>query len=125
MSSHMMSEVEGMCSSVGLIHGGRLLFKGTPREMVGEMLDSEEVRVEAKGMSISTIESIRKLKGVLAVEEVPGGLTVRVTRGVEARPEISKIIIEGGAKLLTIREGDRMLEKAYIEALKDATNQTQ
>ncbi|HYA56338.1 MAG TPA: ABC transporter ATP-binding protein [Nitrososphaerales archaeon] len=124
MSSHMMSEVEGMCSSVGLIHGGRLLFRGTPREMIGAMLDSSEVRIEAKGMSASTVESIRRLEGVLAVEEVPGGLSVRVARGVEARPEISKIVIQGGAELLTIREGDRMLEKAYIEALKDGTNQT-
>jgi len=125
MSSHMMSEVESLCSSVGLIHGGRLIFKGTPREMVGEMLDSGEVRVEARGMSASIVESIRRLEGVLAVEEFPGGLTVRVTRGTEARPEISKIIIQGGAELLTIREGDRMLEKAYIEALKDGTNQAQ
>jgi len=121
MSSHMMSEVEGMCSSVGLIHGGRLLFRGTPREMVGEMLDSGEVRVEAKGMSASVLESIRKLEGVLSAEEVPGGLVVKVKRGVEARPEISRAIIQGGAELLTIREGDRMLEKAYIEALKDGS----
>jgi len=121
MSSHMMSEVEGMCSSVGLIHGGRLLFRGTPREMVGEMLDSGEVRVEAKGMSASVLESIRKLEGVLSVEDVPGGLVVKVKRGVEARPEISRAIIQGGAELLTIREGDRMLEKAYIEALKDGS----
>jgi ABC-2 type transport system ATP-binding protein len=125
MSSHMMSEVEGMCSSVGLIHGGRLLFKGTPREMVGEMLDAGEVRVEARGMSASMAESIRKLDGVQAVEEFPGGLTIRVRRGVEARPEISRIIVQGGGELLTIREGDRMLEKAYIEALKDGPGKAQ
>jgi len=122
MSSHMMSEVEGMCSSVGLIHDGRVLFRGTPREMVGEMLDTGEVRVEANGMSTPIVESIRRLEGVLAVEVVPGGLTIRVTRGVEVRPEISKTIIQGGAELLTIREGDRLLEKAYIEALKDGKN---
>ena len=122
MSSHMMSEVEGMCSSVGLIHDGRVLFRGTPREMVGEMLDTGEVRVEANGMSTPIVESIRRLEGVLAVEVDPGGLTIRVTRGVEVRPEISKTIIQGGAELLTIREGDRLLEKAYIEALKDGKN---
>jgi len=125
MSSHMMSEVEGMCSSVGLIHGGTLLFRGTPREMVEKMLDSGEVRVEARGLSATIVESIRKIEGVLSVEETSGGLTVRVRRGVEARPEISKIIMQGGAELLTIREGDRMLEKAYIEALRDGTNKAQ
>jgi ABC-2 type transport system ATP-binding protein len=125
MSSHMMSEVEGMCSSVGLIHGGRLLFSGSPREMVGEMLAAGEVRVEANGMSASLIESIRKIEGVLSVEEVLGGLNVRVRRGLEVRPEISKVIVREGAELLTIREGDRMLEKAYIEALKDGTSKAQ
>jgi len=125
MSSHMMSEVEGMCSSVGLIHGGRLLFRGSPREMVGQMLDSAEVRVEANGISATMVESIRKIEGVLSVEETPGGLTVKIRRGEEARPEISKIIVQGGGGLLTIREGDRMLEKAYIEALKDSENKAQ
>ena len=125
MSSHMMSEVEGMCSSVGLIHGGRLLFRGTPSEMVEKMLDAGEVRVQAKGMSASMVESIRQIEGVLSVEETRGGLTVRVRRGIEARPEISKMIIQGGAELLTIREGDRLLEKAYIEALRDGTDKAQ
>ena len=122
MSSHMMSEVEGMCSSVGLIHGGRLLFRGTPDEMVEKMLDTDEVRVEAKGMSATVVESIRKIEGVLSVEETKGGLTVRVRRGVEARPEISRMIMQGGAELLTIRKGDRMLERAYIEALRDGAD---
>ena len=125
MSSHMMSEVEDMCTSVGLIHGGRLLFRGTPNEMVGKMLDAGEVRVEAKGMSDSIVESIRKIEGVLSLEETRGGLTVRVRHGVEARPEISRLIMQGGAELLTIREGDRMLEKAYIEALRDGAGKAQ
>jgi len=119
MSSHMMSEVEGMCSSIGLIHAGVLLFKGTPREMVGQVLEAGEVRVEAEGMSPALVGSIQRIDGVLEVEEAPGGLTIKVRRGVEARPEIARVITQGGARLLTIREGDRMLEKAYIEALKN------
>jgi ABC-2 type transport system ATP-binding protein len=119
MSSHILSEVEDLCSSVGLIHSGRMLFRGTAKEMVGKMLGAEEVRVEAKGLSEATIEALRKVDGVVRVETVPGGVEIEVRPGAEPRPAIARIITESGAELLTIRQRERMLEKAYIEALKD------
>jgi len=125
MSSHMMSEVEDLCSSIGLIHGGRILFRGTASEMVGEVLGADEVVVEAKGLSAGTVEAVRKVEGVLEVEELPKGLQVRAKHGVEVRPTIARIITESGSELLTIREGDRMLEKAYIEALRNGVDKAE
>jgi ABC-type multidrug transport system ATPase subunit len=118
MSSHMMSEVEDLCTSIGLIHRGRLLFSGTPKEMVAGVLGADEVRVEAEGLTTGVVESIRKVDGVLEVEQTPRGLNVKVKHGTEVRPEIARLVVGSGGKLLTIREGERLLEKAYIEALK-------
>jgi ABC-2 type transport system ATP-binding protein len=120
MSSHMMSEVEDICTSIGLIHSGMLLFKGTPREMVEQVLGGAEVRVEARGLPADVIGKVRRVEGVLEVESVPGGLQVKAKHGSEVRPAIARIVTESGAELLTIREGDRMLERAYIEALKES-----
>jgi ABC-type multidrug transport system ATPase subunit len=125
MSSHMMSEVEDLCSSLGLIHSGRVLFTGTAKEMIGKMLGAGVVRVEARGLTAAAVASVRKVEGVMAVEEVPGGLEVKVERGAEVRPIIARLITDAGAELLTLSEGDRMLEKAYIEALKNGGNQNQ
>ncbi len=125
MSSHMMSEVEDLSSSIGLIHSGRLLFRGTAKEMVGETLGADEVRVEAKGLSAGTIEALRKVQGVMEVEVVSDGLEIKVRHGVEARPAIARIVTESGAELLTISEGERMLEKAYIEALRNGLDKAQ
>jgi ABC-2 type transport system ATP-binding protein len=118
MSSHMMSEVEDLCSSVGLIHSGRLLFRGTAKDMVGEVLGGDVVRVEARGLTAGTIEALRRIDGVIGVEPASGGLEVKVKHGVEARPAIARTITESGAELFTIRTGERLLEKAYIEALR-------
>jgi ABC-2 type transport system ATP-binding protein len=118
MSSHMMPEVEDLCSSVGMIHSGRLLFKGTLKDMVGHMLASDEVHVEARGLTDAIIESVRRINGVLKVERAEGGFEAKVRLGVEVRPAIARVITESGAQLLTLSEGTRMLEKAYIEALK-------
>ena len=125
MSSHMMSEVEDICTSIGLIHSGRLLFKGTPKQMVEQVLGGVEVRVEAKELTAGTVDAVRKVEGVLGVETVPGGLQVKIRHGVEVRPAIARMIIESGAELLTMREGERMLEKAYIEALRNSVDKAQ
>jgi ABC-type multidrug transport system ATPase subunit len=118
MSSHMMSEVEDLCSSIGLIHSGSLLFRGTAKDMVGEVLGGDLVHVEAKGLSAGTIDALHKVEGVIEVETTAGGLEIKVKHGVEARPAIARIITESGAELLTIRTAERLLEKAYIEALR-------
>jgi ABC-2 type transport system ATP-binding protein len=125
MSSHLMSEVEDLCSSVGLIHSGRVLFSGTVRDMVEQVLGADEVVVEARGLQAGVIESVRRVEGVLGLREVPGGLEVRVRPGAEVRPEIARTIVDSGAELLAMRTGDRMLEKAYIEAVKSSGNKAE
>lgn len=123
MSSHMMAEVEDLCSSVGLIHNGRILFSGTVKDVIGQVLGAGLVRVEARGLSADAVEKIRNVEGVLEVESFSGGLEVRVKPGAEPRPEIARIIASAGAELLTIRQEDRMLERAYIEALRGGTDE--
>ena len=118
MSSHMLDEVEDLCSTIGLIHSGKLLFKGTSAEMVERMLDAGIVYVEAKGVTDGILRQLRGLDGVLGVEQRDAGLEFKVRTGVEIRPKIVEVLARSGAELYTIRLGDRMLEKAYIEALK-------
>ena len=125
MSSHLMSEVEDLCSSVGLIHSGKILFSGTVKDMVEKVLGADEVIVEARGLREGVVESVRRVEGVLGLREVPGGLEVRVRPGAEVRPSIAKTIVDSGAELLAMRTGDRMLEKAYIEAVKSSGNKAE
>ena len=125
MSSHMMSEVEDLCSSIALIHSGKLLFMGTPSEMVRNVLGGEIIWIEARGLTTSLVESFRNLEGVLNVEQMDGGVEIKVRSGSEIRPAIARIIANSGAELLTMAQGERMLEKAYIEALKNGKDKGQ
>ncbi|MDG6914344.1 MAG: hypothetical protein JRN14_03700, partial [Nitrososphaerota archaeon] len=118
MSSHMMSEVEDICSGIGLIHNGRLLFNGTAKEMISQVLGATEVRVEAENLSAEVIESVRRIEGVVGVTQTLGGLDVKVNRGYEVRPDIARVLVSSGAELLKLGEGERMLEKAYVLALR-------
>ncbi|HWA10612.1 MAG TPA: ATP-binding cassette domain-containing protein [Opitutaceae bacterium] len=54
-STHVMSEVEKLCDTVGVIHGGRLLAEGTPAELQARtgQQDMEEVFVRLAGIEES------------------------------------------------------------------------
>jgi sodium transport system ATP-binding protein len=60
-STHVMSEVEKLCDTIGIIHGGRLVAEGTLAELrtrFGET-DMEEIFVKAVGGEAALAEAIK------------------------------------------------------------------
>jgi ABC-2 type transport system ATP-binding protein len=126
MSSHIMSEVESLCTSVAIIHHGKILFKGSVDEVVGEVLDYSLVELETSPLSSQTIQQLKEIPEVTQVKLAESGkmdtTAIEITvceHDRDIRPLIADIIVKSGAKLYTIKQGENMLEKAYIEALKE------
>lgn len=117
MSSHIMSEVESLCTYVAIIHGGRILYYGEIADVIRKVLDYSVVYLEAEGLTEQTIGRIRRVANVSKI--VPNGdsFEIIIQGHTEVRPEISDIVVRSGAKLYSIRQAENMLERAYIEAL--------
>lgn len=117
MSSHIMSEVESLCTSVAIIHGGRILYHGQVADVIEKVLDYSIIYLEAQGLTQQTIGRIREITGVSKI--VPNGdsLEIIVQGHTDIRPNISDIVVMSGAKLYSIKQAENMLERAYIEAL--------
>src|SRR3989454_11188339 len=49
MYSHMMNEVESLCTSVLIIHSGRILFRGSSSEVIRKVLDYSVVTERGTG----------------------------------------------------------------------------
>jgi ABC-2 type transport system ATP-binding protein len=117
MSSHIMSEVESLCTSVAIIHGGRVLYQGAVRDVIRNVLDYSVIYLEAQGLTETTIGRIKEIQDVSKVMLNGGTAEIIVKGHTDIRPEISEIVIKSGARLYSIRQADNMLERAYIEAL--------
>jgi ABC-2 type transport system ATP-binding protein len=117
MSSHIMSEVESLCTSVAIIHGGRILYQGQVVDVIRKVLDYSIIYLEAQGLTEGTIGKIREIANVSKI--VPNGdsFEIIVQGHTDIRPDISDIVVKSGAKLYSIRQAENMLERAYIEAL--------
>lgn len=122
ISSHMMNEVESLCTSVSIIHSGRILFRGSSSEVIRKVLDYSVVTVEAEGLKQETINSIKELPNVSQVSINNQTVEIIIKGHDEIRPTVSDLIVKSGAKLYTIKTADNMLERAYIEALKTGSD---
>jgi ABC-2 type transport system ATP-binding protein len=120
MSSHIMSEVESLCTSAAIIHNGKILFRGPVDKVISDALDYSVIVVEASAVSVEVTEKIRSIPGVSDVKTVGNTFEVYIRggEGNEIRASIAGLIIRTGGKLYTIKRAENLLERAYIEALK-------
>ncbi len=118
LSSHMMSEVEELCTKVGMLHHGKLLLNGPLDDVVSSVLGTEHLVVQAAGISEACLKTIRETEGVIRVETHDDTLDVYAQPKTEVRPRLAQILVEAGAQVYTIKRGERLLERAYIAALR-------
>ena len=120
MSSHILSEVESLCSSLVVIHSGRILFRGGIEAFIRERLGSRSILVEIADAPSATslIARISALSGVKRVTGAPEGLRVEVASDSDPRSEISRLVVESGAKLVGLGYSRSELDEAYINAIR-------
>jgi len=126
MSSHIMSEVEALCTSVAIVHRGTILFQGPVEEVIRKVLNYSLVLVETSPLTPETVQRLKEIPGILEINPAGGnsreGLnTIEITVGEQnedIRPLISDRVVKSGAKLYSIKQAENMLERAYIEALR-------
>ena len=125
LSSHIMSEVESLCTSVAIIHKGKILHRGSAQEVEQKILNYSLIQLETSPLSAETLLALQQISGVDHIETKNSSMdivTVEIAVNQPAadfRPEIADLVIRSGAKLYTIKPAENMLERAYIQALKN------
>ena len=120
MSSHIMSEVEALCTSVAVVHSGRLVFRGTISDFISSSLESRVVRVQVASPSDALAGRLRSIRGVRGVTTAAGDgeLSIELEKGIDCRAEISRAVVEMGAGLLAIGYSRDEIDEAYVAAVR-------
>jgi hypothetical protein len=95
-------------------------------EVIQKVLNHSLIQVEASPLTPETIQQLGEIPGITHVNQTTnnGAQTSTIELVVneqddEIRPLVSGLIVNSGAKLYTIKQGENMLERAYIEALRE------
>ena len=108
VSSHLLSEVEHMCTHIGVMHIGRLVAQGTSAEVRSG--SEPEATVETDQPEVAA--SIMRDLGLREVRVVTGSATGRL--GAIAAEKIVAACVHQGVAVLGFRVGSPSLEDVFV-----------
>lgn len=108
LSSHLLTEVEQICSRVGVIRRGTLVAEGTVDEIRGgtELVVRAEPLETARGI-------LEQAVGADRITMRDGAFSLKVDMGQTA--DIARRLVSGGVDLIELRPAERSLEDVFIE----------
>jgi ABC-2 type transport system ATP-binding protein len=116
-SSHILSEVEKICSRVLILSRGKLAASGTPDEIANQIMKTGRVRIEIRGEGRAIKESLEKVPGVVRILWSNKGdqntYLVEPNDGVDLRPLLMRACTAGGWDVYELGYERLSLEEAF------------
>ncbi len=120
LSSHILSEVEKICTRVGVLHHGHLLRVDTPRALVQAIGQTGAgLVVETKGVEAGVLEDLKGVQGVDRIEVEDTELHIFGPLDDESIAEVNRLLVAGGVAILSSRPLEPNLEKAFLALTED------
>jgi len=122
VSSHILGDIDRICTHVGIINEGKLIFSGTIKEMK-KYIRSNVVKLELDGDLNLFCKRLRSIEGVIDFER-RGEFTVNVSLDANASTlkvirEVTNLISKCGLELISINSSTSRIEDAFLKLLKE------
>lgn len=112
LTTHYMDEAERLCERVAIVDHGKVIARGTPRELVAS-IGVEHVLEFAAGPDVDTA-AIGRLAGVRHVRASDGLIALQVTELHRAVPALLEELTRQGAPLTELRTHSATLEDVFV-----------
>jgi len=118
ISSHLLDEVERICTHVGMINKGRMVFDGPMEQVLEAFTQKWVIEAELEKVRETMISALKKLDYVDDVTVEGNKVRIELKEKKDLRGEISSEIFKQKGVLLGLNLHKITLEDAYLRALK-------
>jgi ABC-2 type transport system ATP-binding protein len=118
VSSHLLDEVQRICTHVGMINKGKIVFTGPIEQMLEAFTQQWVVEAELEKVTENIVSSLKAFEFVSAVKIEGNKLSIELKEKKDVRGEISSEIFKQKGVLLSLNLRKITLEDAYLRALK-------
>jgi len=118
ISSHLLDEVQRICTHVGMINKGKTVFDGPISAVLDAFTQKWVIEAELKNITKKIISSLQQLDFVENVKTDENKLLIELKEKKDLRGEISSEIFKHKGVLLSLNLRKITLEDAYLQALK-------
>jgi len=118
VSSHLLDEVQRICTHVGMINRGKIVFSGPIEQILDTFTQQWVVEAELQNVTENIVSSLKELDFVEDVKVDGNKLMIGLKEKKDFRGEISSEIFRQKGVLLSLNLQKITLEDAYLRALK-------
>ncbi len=118
ISSHILHELAELCSTVGIIERGELLFHGSVREATRRAQMGTRVQVGVASHSDTAIKVLQMLEAVKSVQVSNGKLSVELAGEVHDFSFLARALIDNRLAITELKEEEVNLETAFLRLTK-------
>ena len=125
VSSHILPELADICNKIGIIERGQLLFDGDVETAIKTVRQNTIIHVGVEESRMAEAATfLRKMDGILQVEEKPPLPFLRVTLASDHKEGsfIAEALVKSGYKLNTLSQEEVNLEDVFMGITKGITN---
>lgn len=112
LASHMLDEVQKMCSHVAVLRTGRILFSGSVAEALNE---NDIIEVSSNNLEFLSL-GLKEFDGIIEIRKEGNLLVLKVKNDIEPT-DINEFLIEKGIVLSHLSLRKKTLEQQFIEVL--------
>lgn len=119
LSSHILSEVQAVCSQVLILSKGHLVAVGAPEQLAEKLNPGSRLRATALGGGKTVLKAVGSIPGVRKVEiesEADGQVTFTAESAdaSDRRAEVSRALSQAGCTVLALAAENRTLEEVFL-----------
>jgi len=116
LSTHILSEVEQLCSRVLIIHKGQIVAEDRPQTLATRLQGTQRFMVRVANASPEDVAAVvRKLPSVVDVQPIEQGVEVTSGKDTDARPAVAKAVVGHSWDLTELRSLDMSLEDIFLQ----------
>jgi ABC-2 type transport system ATP-binding protein len=122
LTTHNLAEAERLCTSVGLMRGGRLLACGPPQELARDGAAARRLVIRGRDFDRNVLAAVEQVPDVGTV----AGTLERITVALGPRSDVTRItrtIVAAGGAIEGVEEERRTLEQTYLELMRGQVSQ--
>jgi ABC-2 type transport system ATP-binding protein len=118
ISSHILTELSDICTTVGIIERGRMLAAGSVDDVTQGISAVRRVTMELAGHGEEAVRLLEVQRDVLRTSLDDNVLRFELSAERERIAEIVKLLAEAGIPILGVRDDRRDLEGAFLRVTK-------
>jgi ABC-2 type transport system ATP-binding protein len=118
ISSHILTELGDMCNKIGIIEHGELLAAGDYKEILGNLRQEREIRLEVFEGADAAFQVLESTPGVVNLERSGNEFQFESTLATADLAGLHHKLVQGGVKILFLEQDSGDLEDVFLHVTK-------